>query len=59
MIRELKSCIEDFHIGLRVLQVLVGDLPHSPLGTQVFKLIICIISSYYYFIRLGYTYYFF
>jgi hypothetical protein len=35
----LKTCIEDFNIGLRILQILVADLPNSPLGTQVFKFI--------------------
>ncbi|XP_022179450.1 origin recognition complex subunit 3 isoform X1 [Myzus persicae] len=35
LIRALKACIEDFHIGLRVLHILVADLPHSPLGTQL------------------------
>ncbi|XP_060840179.1 origin recognition complex subunit 3 [Rhopalosiphum padi] len=35
LIRELKACINDFHIGLRVLHILVADLPHSPLGTQL------------------------
>ncbi|XP_015372173.1 PREDICTED: origin recognition complex subunit 3 [Diuraphis noxia] len=34
-IRNLKACIDDFHIGLRVLHILVVDLPHSPLGTQL------------------------
>lgn len=38
LVRELKACIEDFYIGLRMLHVLVADLPHSPLGTQVFNL---------------------
>ncbi|XP_001944167.2 origin recognition complex subunit 3 [Acyrthosiphon pisum] len=35
LIGELKACIDDFHIGLRVLHILVVDLPHSPLGTQL------------------------
>ncbi|KAL4122262.1 hypothetical protein QTP88_014629 [Uroleucon formosanum] len=35
LIVKLKACIDDFHIGLRVLHVLVVDLPHSPLGTQL------------------------
>ncbi|KAL5244172.1 hypothetical protein ACI65C_011582 [Semiaphis heraclei] len=34
-IRDLKAGIDDFHIGLRVLHILVVDLPHSPLGTQL------------------------
>ncbi|XP_050542616.1 origin recognition complex subunit 3 isoform X2 [Daktulosphaira vitifoliae] len=35
LVQELKNCISDFHIGLRVLQVLVHDLPQTPLGTQL------------------------
>ncbi|XP_050432352.1 origin recognition complex subunit 3 [Adelges cooleyi] len=35
LIKELKCCIADFHIGLRILQVLVSDLPQAPLGTQL------------------------
>lgn len=35
LVGELKACIDDFHIGLRVLHILVVDLPHSPLGTQL------------------------
>lgn len=35
LIRELKACINDFYIGLRVLHILVADLPHSPLGTKL------------------------
>lgn len=37
LIKELKTCMEDFNIGLRILHVLVADLPNSPLGTQVIK----------------------
>lgn len=39
LINELKSCIEDFHIGLKILHILVADLPNAPLGTQVLKLV--------------------
>ncbi|VVC34496.1 Origin recognition complex, subunit 3 [Cinara cedri] len=35
LVKELKGCISDFHIGLRILKILVADLPHSPLGTQL------------------------
>lgn len=49
LIKELKTCIEDFHIGLKILQILVADLPYSPLGTQVFKLI-TIASDLFYFV---------
>lgn len=52
LIQELKACIADFHIGLKMLHILVADLPQSPLGTQVFKFITLINYNYIYIIAM-------
>jgi len=35
---DLKSSIKDFHYGLRILHILVADLPNTPLGSQLREL---------------------